>query len=77
MDVESPESGRRKDNGYVVHQRTEKMGETFLTRAASASRDPGVVGPIVWTLKRQGLSTEGMMHLFQKLPNSFFHLSMN
>ncbi|XP_035741773.1 uncharacterized protein LOC118450252 [Vespa mandarinia] len=59
LDVDSPESGRRKDNGYVVHHRTEKMGETFLTRAASASRDPGVVGPIVWTLKRQGLSTEG------------------
>ncbi|XP_043667090.1 uncharacterized protein LOC122628661 isoform X1 [Vespula pensylvanica] len=59
LDVDSPESGRRKDNGYVAHQRSEKMDETFLTRAASASRDPGVVGPIVWTLKRQGLSTEG------------------
>lgn len=64
MDVDSPESGRHKDNGYVAHQRSEKMDETFLTRAASASRDPGVVGPIVWTLKRQGLSTEGTIHFF-------------
>ncbi|KAK2587457.1 hypothetical protein KPH14_003165 [Odynerus spinipes] len=59
LDVESPETGRRDNNGYVVSQRKENIGERFLARAASASRDPGVVGPIVWSLKRQGLSTEG------------------
>ncbi|KAI4494417.1 hypothetical protein M0802_008909 [Mischocyttarus mexicanus] len=59
LDEDSPESGRRRNNDYAVNQRNEKVGEPFLMRAASTFRDPGVVGPIVWTLRRQGLSTEG------------------
>ncbi|XP_015172713.1 PREDICTED: uncharacterized protein LOC107064500 [Polistes dominula] len=56
LDVDSPESGRRRNNGYA---RNDKVGDSFLTRSSSTFRDPGVVGPIVWTLRRQGLSTEG------------------
>ncbi|KAG7206061.1 hypothetical protein KM043_003459 [Ampulex compressa] len=58
LDIDSPEVTRR-DNGHVGGYKNDRTDAAFLTRASSASKDPGVVGPIVWNLRKQGLSAEG------------------
>ncbi|KYQ49782.1 hypothetical protein ALC60_11130 [Trachymyrmex zeteki] len=51
LDIDSPE--------LVRHNRNDNIDDTFLARTSSASKDPGAVGPIVWNLRKQILSTEG------------------
>ncbi|XP_012534306.1 uncharacterized protein LOC105835502 isoform X3 [Monomorium pharaonis] len=51
LDIDSPE--------LVRHDRDDNADDTFLARTSSASKDPGAVGPIVWSLRKQIFSTEG------------------
>lgn len=60
LDIDSPELTRR-DNDYANVSRVGEPTDRFFARTSSAIRDPGVVGPIVWNLRRQHLSTEGMI----------------
>ncbi|XP_015593385.1 uncharacterized protein LOC107266895 isoform X2 [Cephus cinctus] len=46
MEFDSPEPIRK---GHL----NSKSNDQFLTRTPSAAKDPGVVGPIVWDLRRQ------------------------
>ncbi|KAK0076031.1 hypothetical protein PV326_011124, partial [Microctonus aethiopoides] len=48
MEFETPEMSRR-DNGF---ERRKSSGVEPLTRTRSALKDPGVVGPIVWDLRK-------------------------
>lgn len=48
MEFETPEMTRR-ENGFV----NRKLGDESLGRTRSAVKDPGVVGPIVWDLRKQ------------------------
>lgn len=48
MEFETPEMSRR-DNGF---ERRKSSGVESLTRTRSALKDPGVVGPIVWDLRK-------------------------
>ncbi|XP_076684315.1 uncharacterized protein LOC143377172 isoform X3 [Andrena cerasifolii] len=52
LDVDSPELVRATSKGNEI-------GDKFFARTSSATKDPGVVGPLVWNLRRQALSTEG------------------
>ncbi|XP_017877266.1 uncharacterized protein LOC108623338 [Ceratina calcarata] len=52
LDIDSPELVRRDSDHY-------EPGDQFFARSSSAAKDPGVVGPIVWSLRRQNASTEG------------------
>ncbi|XP_011162628.2 uncharacterized protein LOC105197781 isoform X2 [Solenopsis invicta] len=51
LDIDSPE--------LVHHDRDDNVDDTFLARTSSASKEPGAVGPIVWSLNKQIFSTEG------------------
>ncbi|KAL6267619.1 hypothetical protein P5V15_000694 [Pogonomyrmex californicus] len=51
LDIDSPE--------LVRHDRDDNIDDTFLARTSSASKDPGAIGPIVWSLNKQMFSTEG------------------
>ncbi|XP_076236343.1 uncharacterized protein LOC143180480 [Calliopsis andreniformis] len=57
LDLDSPDLGRR-DNNHVNAFRGNEFGEKFFARTSSAIKDPGIVGPIVWNLRKQALSTE-------------------
>ncbi|XP_057330134.1 uncharacterized protein LOC130670721 isoform X1 [Microplitis mediator] len=68
MEFETPEMTRR-ENGFV----NRKLGDESLGRTRSAVKDPGVVGPIVWDLRKQraveeNASTE--MDVERQLPSS-------
>ncbi|CAL7941770.1 unnamed protein product [Xylocopa violacea] len=56
LDIDSPELVRRDDLGIY---RDDEVNDKFFARTSSAIKDPGVVGPIVWNLRRQNLSAEG------------------
>nr|XP_033333535.1 uncharacterized protein LOC117224597 [Megalopta genalis] len=58
LDIDSPELERR-DNNDIDSYRSSKINDKFFARTSSAMKDPGVVGPIVWNLRRQTLSAEG------------------
>nr|XP_031828687.1 uncharacterized protein LOC116425305 [Nomia melanderi] len=58
LDIDSPELERR-DNNDIDSYRSRKINDKFFARTSSAMNDPGVVGPIVWNLRRQTLTTEG------------------
>ncbi|XP_029039186.1 uncharacterized protein LOC114874237 isoform X4 [Osmia bicornis bicornis] len=58
LDIDSPELARR-DNDYANVFRGDEPIDRIFARTSSAIRDPGVVGPIVWNLRRQHMSTEG------------------
>ncbi|XP_053971084.1 uncharacterized protein LOC128872433 [Hylaeus volcanicus] len=48
LDIDSPDLPRRDNND----------NDTGFSRSLSTTKDPGVVGPIVWNLQKQILSTE-------------------
>ncbi|XP_043263238.1 uncharacterized protein LOC122403664 isoform X2 [Colletes gigas] len=56
LDIDSPELVRR-DNNDIDTYRNEINDKIFL-RTSSTIKDPGVVGPVVWNLRRQIMSTE-------------------
>ncbi|XP_076296942.1 uncharacterized protein LOC143217070 [Lasioglossum baleicum] len=58
LDLDSPELERR-DNNDIDSYRNSRVNDKFFARTSSAMKDPGVVGPIVWNLRKQTLSTEG------------------
>ncbi|XP_076647252.1 uncharacterized protein LOC143355919 [Halictus rubicundus] len=58
LDLDSPEL-ERLDNNDIDSYRSSKANDKFFARTSSAMKDPGVVGPIVWNLRKQTLSTEG------------------
>lgn len=49
--------------------KSNEIGDKFFARTSSATKDPGVVGPLVWNLRRQALSTEGISHVFITMQN--------
>lgn len=49
LEFETPEMKRRGNGSYDPVSRTDEG----LSRTRSALKDPGVVGPIVWDLRRQ------------------------
>lgn len=46
---------RREKDHFDVYRDDE---DKFFARTSSAIKDPGVVGPIVWNLRKQNLSAE-------------------
>ncbi|XP_076390699.1 uncharacterized protein LOC100883637 isoform X3 [Megachile rotundata] len=72
LDIDSPELTRR-DSDYRDVFRGDEPIDKFFARTSSAIKDPGVVGPIVWNLRRQNLSTEGRARrrLHELLEDSF------
>ncbi|CAK9821272.1 hypothetical protein ANTRET_LOCUS36 [Anthophora retusa] len=58
LDIDSPELVRR-DSDHTSAYRGDEMKDQFFARTSSATKDPGVVGPIVWNLRNQSLYTEG------------------
>lgn len=52
LDIDSPE--------LVRHDRGDNVDDKFLARTLSATKDPGVVGPVVWSLSKQRFSVEGI-----------------
>ncbi|XP_015428515.1 PREDICTED: uncharacterized protein LOC107185360 [Dufourea novaeangliae] len=58
LDIDSPELERR-DSNDIDPYRGSKVNDKFFARTSSAMKDPGVVGPIVWNLRRHTLCTEG------------------
>ncbi|XP_044578368.1 uncharacterized protein LOC123261003 isoform X1 [Cotesia glomerata] len=68
MEFETPEMTRR-ENGFI----NKKLGDESLGRTRSAVKDPGVVGPIVWDLRRQRAVEENLdteMDVERQLPLS-------
>ncbi|KAK1129528.1 hypothetical protein K0M31_019250 [Melipona bicolor] len=57
LDIDSPELVRRETNHLDVY-RSDDTNDKFFARTSSAIKDPGVVGPIVWNLRRQNFSAE-------------------
>ncbi|KAK9299649.1 hypothetical protein QLX08_007441 [Tetragonisca angustula] len=57
LDIDSPELVRRETNHLDVY-RSDDANDKFFARTSSAIKDPGVVGPIVWNLRRQNFSAE-------------------
>ncbi|XP_017756666.1 PREDICTED: uncharacterized protein LOC108548307 isoform X2 [Eufriesea mexicana] len=72
LDIDSPELIRREDDHLGVY-RGDDINDKFFARTSSAIKDPGVVGPIVWNLRRQNLSAEGKARrrLHELLEDSF------
>lgn len=73
MEFETPEMTRR-ENGFI----NKKLGDESLGRTRSAVKDPGVVGPIVWDLRRQR-AVEGfyfMILLFHYIARSFVFITV-
>ncbi|XP_076627643.1 uncharacterized protein LOC143344913 [Colletes latitarsis] len=56
LDIDSPELVRRENNDIDTY-RNESNDKIFV-RTSSTIKDPGVVGPVVWNLRRQIMSTE-------------------
>ncbi|KAK0167380.1 hypothetical protein PV327_004787 [Microctonus hyperodae] len=65
MEFETPEMSRR-DNGF---ERRKSSGIESLTRTRSALKDPGVVGPIVWDLRKHS-AVEESTDVERQLPSS-------
>ncbi|XP_043508288.1 uncharacterized protein LOC122527821 isoform X2 [Frieseomelitta varia] len=57
LDIDSPELVRRETNHLDVY-RSDDANDKFFARTSSAIKDPGVVGPLVWNLRRQNFSAE-------------------
>ncbi|KOX79442.1 hypothetical protein WN51_02707 [Melipona quadrifasciata] len=57
LDIDSPELVRRETNHLDVY-RSDDANDKFFARTSSAIKDPGVIGPIVWNLRRQNFSAE-------------------
>ncbi|KOC61153.1 hypothetical protein WH47_04419 [Habropoda laboriosa] len=55
LDIDSPELVRREHDHTSAYRGDDK----FFARTSSATKDPGVVGPIVWNLRKQNLCIEG------------------
>lgn len=57
----------RRNNDINAY--SDEVDNKNFTRTSSTIKDPGVVGPIVWNLRKQILSTEGIMSC-----QNLFHL---
>ncbi|XP_076176292.1 uncharacterized protein LOC143151238 isoform X2 [Ptiloglossa arizonensis] len=55
LDIDSPELVRRNND---INAYSDEVDNKNFTRTSSTIKDPGVVGPIVWNLRKQILSTE-------------------
>lgn len=68
LEFDTPEMVRRANGNYDHrgHQDQE------LTRTRSALKDPGVVGPIVWDLRRQRAVEGPNFNLFDNFQIAFF-----
>ena len=66
LECDTPEMTRRENGGYDRRS----YGDEGLSRTRSALKDPGVVGPIVWDLRRHR-AVEGQNRKFS-IPFSFF-----
>lgn len=62
---------RREKNHFDVYRNDE---DKFFARTSSAIKDPGVVGPIVWNLRKQNLSAESMILFNLFIDNIFYNL---
>lgn len=47
LELDSPEMSRKDDDFEI------EKNHSYLIRSSSVINDPGVVGPIVWDLRRQ------------------------
>ncbi|XP_043598516.1 uncharacterized protein LOC122574688 isoform X1 [Bombus pyrosoma] len=57
LDIDSPELVRRENDRSGLYT-GDGVNDKFFARTSSAVKDPGVIGPIVWNLRRQNLSAE-------------------
>ena len=61
----------RRETDHLDAYRSDDANDKFFARTSSAIKDPGVVGPIVWNLRRQNFSAEGnsiyYFHIFRIL----------
>ena len=64
IELDSPELNKKD---YL----TNEMVDNYLKRANSATKDPGVVGPIVWDLRRKRV-VEGVQASFYCILKTFF-----
>ncbi|XP_043788092.1 uncharacterized protein LOC122712461 isoform X2 [Apis laboriosa] len=68
LDIDSPKEMRREKNHFDVYRDDE---DKFFARTSSAIKDPGVVGPIVWNLRKQNLSAESNSTLGTEIDSSY------
>lgn len=68
LDIDSPKEMRREKNHFDVYKDDE---DKFFARTSSAIKDPGVIGPIVWNLRKQNLSAESNDTLGTEIDSSY------